>query len=285
MSGKDGNKKYRDSVFRDYFNEPVRLMSLCNAVLDTEYRDAGKLHINTLEGIFFDNQKNDISCTLEDNFLVLIEHQTSVNNNMPFRCLSYVAELLNNLIKDKDKLYHKALIRFPCPKFFVLYDGDAKEPLQREMRLSEAFGSDSSTLELVVTALNINFGLPQPLLAKCQYLRDYSTLVGKVKEGIHAGFTRKEAISRAVKFCLDNGLMKGYLEEKSQEVFNMLVLQWEQDKAIRASYEDGRDDGISEGIEKIALKMIRLGKPLEDILQITDLPIERIKKIANGLKS
>lgn len=65
----------------------------------------------------------------------------------------------------------------------------------------------------------------------------------------------------------------------------MLALQWEQDKAIRASYEDGRDDGISEGIEKIALKMIRLGKPLEDILQITDLPLERIKKLADDLKS
>ena len=65
----------------------------------------------------------------------------------------------------------------------------------------------------------------------------------------------------------------------------MLVLQWEQDKAIRASYEDGRDDGISEGIEKIALKMIQLGKPLEDILQITDLPLEKIKKLADGLKS
>lgn len=65
----------------------------------------------------------------------------------------------------------------------------------------------------------------------------------------------------------------------------MLALQWEQEKAIQASYEDGRDDGISEGIEKVALKMIRLGKPLEDILQITDLPIERIKKLANGLKS
>ena len=204
---------------------------------------------------------------------------------MPFRCLSYVAELLNNLIEDKDKLYHKALIRFPRPKFFVLYDGDAKEPLEREMRLSEAFGGDGSTLELVVTALNINFDLPQPLLAKCQYLRDYSTLVGKVKEGLRAGLTRKAAISRAVKFCLKNRLMKGYLEEKSQEVFNMLALQWEQDKAIRASYEDGRDDGISEGIEKVALKMIRLGKPLEDILQITDLPLERIKKIADGLKS
>jgi len=281
VSGKEANTKYRDSVFRDYFNEPNRLLSLCNVILGTDYKNSQKLSINTLEGIFFDNQKNDISCVIENNFLVLIEHQTSVNNNMPFRCLSYVAELLNNLVVDKDRLYHKALIRFPRPKFFVLYDGDAKEPLQREMRLSEAFGGDSSTLELVVVALNINFGVSQPLLKKCRYLREYSTLVGKVKEGIRAGLTRKEAISRAVKFCLDNGIMGNYLVEKSKEVFNMLALQWEQDKAIRASYEDGRDDGI----ESIALKMIRLGKPLEDILQITDLPIEKIKKLADGLKS
>ena len=281
MPGQNANAQYRDSVFRDYFNAPARLLSLCNAVLGTEYRDAGKLRINTLEGIFFDNQKNDISCTLEDNFLVLIEHQTSVNNNMPFRCLSYVAELLNNLVIDKDRLYHKALIRFPRPKFFVLYDGDAKEPLQREMRLSEAFGGDGSTLELVVTALNINYGLPQPLLTKCRYLRDYSTLVGQVKEGIRAGLTRKEAISRAVRYCLDNGLMKGYLEKKSQEVFNMLVLQWEQDKAIRASYEDGRDDAI----ESVAVEMIQDGEPLEKIIKFTKLSMERIKELANGLKS
>lgn len=283
MSGVEGNKKYRDSVFRDYFNETNRLLSLCNAILGTDYKDSQKLNIST-EGIFFDNQKNDLSCVIENNFLVLIEHQTSVNNNMPFRCLSYVAELMNNLVEDKDKLYHKALIRFPSPKFFVLYDGDAKEPLKREMCLSDAFDGDNSTLELVVTALNINFGLNQPLFVKCRYLREYSTLVGKVKEGIRAGLTRKEAISRAVKFCLANGIMGKYLEEKSQEVFNMLALQWEQDKAIRASYEDGRDDGISEGIEKIALKMIRLGKSFADISEITDLPIERIKKIATNAK-
>ena len=276
------NKRYRDTVFRDYFNNEERLLSLCNALLGTA---ATALKINTLEGTFFDRQKNDISCVVENNFLVLIEHQTTVNENMPFRCLSYVAEIMNNLIVDKDKLYHKALIRFPAPRFYVFYDGNALQPVKREMRLSEAFTGSDTALELVVTALNINFGLEQPLLSKCRYLREYSTLVGKVKEGIRAGLARKEAISRAVKFCLDNGLMKGYLEEKSKEVFNMLALQWEQEKAIRASYEDGRDDGISEGIEKVALKMIRLGKPLEDILQITDLPQERIQKLSDGLKA
>ena len=268
------NNRYRDTVFRDYFNNEERLLSLCNALLGT---DAAALKINTLEGTFFDRQKNDISCVVENNFLVLIEHQSTINENMPFRCLSYVAELMNNLVVNKRKLYHKALIQFPAPRFYVFYDGDAKEPLQREMRLSDAFDGDNSTLELVVTALNINFGLPQPLLEKCKYLREYSTLVGKVKEGIRAGLTRKEAISRAVKFCLENGLMKGYLEEKSQEVFNMLALEWNLDDALTARYEDGRDDGI----ESIALKMIRLGKSLADISEITDLPPERITELAD----
>ena len=272
------NKRYRDTVFRDYFNDEERLLSLCNALLGT---DAAALKINTLEGTFFDRQKNDISCVVENNFLVLVEHQSTINENMPFRCLSYVAELMNNLIEDKDKLYHKALIRFPAPRFYVFYDGDAKEPLQREMRLSDAFDGDNCALELVVTSLNINYGLNQPLLEKCRYLHDYSTLVGKVKEELRLGLTRKEAISRAVKFCLDNGIMGNYLVENSMEVFNMLALQWEQDKAIRASYEDGRDDGI----ESVALNLLTMGLTVEKIQEATKLSIERIKELAEKLKN
>ena len=51
------NSRYRDSFFRSYFNEPVRLLSLCNAVLGTQYTNLDKLNINTLEDIFFDKQK------------------------------------------------------------------------------------------------------------------------------------------------------------------------------------------------------------------------------------
>ena len=152
----DYNARYRDSVFRSYFNDPARLLSLCNAVLDTKYDNPDALNINTLEGIFFDKQKNDISCTIDNHFLVLIEHQSTVNENMPFRCLSYVAELLNNFVKDKNKLYYQSLITFPKPKFFVLYNGDKSEPLQRKMRLSDAFGGDSSSLELIETTAYLN---------------------------------------------------------------------------------------------------------------------------------
>ena len=208
---------------------------------------------------------------------------------MPFRCLSYVTELLNNLIKDKNRLYYKDLISFPRPKFFVLYDGDKNEPLQRKMRLSDAFGGDSNSLELIVTAFNINFGLPQPLLENCRYLFDYSTLVGKVKEGIRLGLSHRDAISRAVKFCLDNGIMGNYLVEHSEEVFNMLALEWNMDDALAARFEEGRnegrDEGINVGIESVAINMLRRGKSLDDIHADTNLSLERIKELAKNAQS
>ena len=33
------NRQIYDTVFRDYFNHPARLLSLCNAVLRTQYSD------------------------------------------------------------------------------------------------------------------------------------------------------------------------------------------------------------------------------------------------------
>lgn len=274
------NSRYRDSVFCSYFNDSTRLLSLCNAVLGTQYTNPDEVNINTFEDIFFSKQKNDISCTIDNHFLVLVEHQTTVNENMPFRCLSYVAELLNNFIENKRKLYNKRLIHFPRPKFFALYDGDKNEPLRRQMRLSDAFDGDSDSLELVVTAFNINYDLQQPLLEKCRYFSDYSPLIGKVKEGIRLGFLCRDAIRRAVKFCLDNGIIGDYLVEHSEEVFNMLALEWNMDDALKARFEEGRD----EGMESVALNMLRRGKSLDDIHADTNLSLERIKELVKNVE-
>ncbi len=281
----DANSQYRDSVFRSFFNEPTRLLSLCNAILGTNYDDPGKLEINTLEGIFFDSRKNDISCSIDNQFLVLVEHQSSVNNNMPFRFLAYVAELLNKLVTDKRKLYKEQLIKFPAPKFFVLYNGNEFEPVEKIMRLSDAFGGDSSSLELIVTAFNINRGVDAPLLGKCPYLRDYSTLVGEVKDGLTKGLPLRNAIIRAVKVCLDNGIMGDYLIKHSEEVFDMLALEWNLDDAKQAWFEEGMEKGLEKGLEKgreaVAVKLIRCGRPFDEIHELTELPLQRIQKLAN----
>lgn len=275
---KKDNTKYRDSVFQSFFNEPICLLSLCNAILETSYNDPTKLEINTLEGIFFDRQKNDISCSIDNHFLVLVEHQSTVNNNMPFRFLCYVTELLNNLIKNKRKLYQENLIFFPAPKFFVLYNGNKEEPTKKIMRLSDAFHNNSDSLELIVTAFNINNNVNQPLFNKCPYLNNYSTLVGKVKEGITKGLSYHEAITYAIKFCLTNGIMSNYLLEHSEEVFNMLALEWNMNDALQARFDDGIEQGIEKGLkqgsENIALKLINMGLSFTDIQKATELPLQ-----------
>mgnify|MGYP006873018635 FL=1 len=116
------------------------MLSLCNALLNIHYSDPAELEITTLDGIFFDYRKNDISCKIRQLFLVLIEQQSSVNLNMPFRCLAYVTDLLNKLIKNKRTFYRNQIIRLPSPKFFVLYDGN------------------DFSLELIVSVININYG-------------------------------------------------------------------------------------------------------------------------------
>lgn len=284
---KKANAKYRDSVFRSFFNDPTRLLSLCNAILETNYDDPTKLQINTLEGIFFDRQKNDISCTLDNHFLFLVEHQSSINNNMPFRFLCYVTELLNNLVKNKRNLYRENLLFFPTPKFFVLYNGDKAEPMKKIMRLSDAFKGNSSSLELIVTTFNINNNINQPLLNKCPYLNDYSVLVGKTKEGFHSGLSRHEAIISAIKFCITNGVMKDYLENHAEEVFNMLALEWDMDDALQARFDDGIEKGLKQSQENIALKLIHMGLPFTDIQKATELPLQRINELAkfNGGKN
>ena len=66
-------EKYRDGLFRDYFSDKNRLLDLCNALLGETGNNPEEIKITTLEGVFFGNLKNDLSCIYRNNFLVLIE--------------------------------------------------------------------------------------------------------------------------------------------------------------------------------------------------------------------
>lgn len=263
------NAQYRDSVFRDYFNDKVRLLSLCNALLNMNYEDPNLLEINTLQGNFFSGQKNDISCRIDNKWLILIEHQSSINPNMAFRCLLYVSQLLNNLVKNKNTLYQGESLIFPEPQCFVLYDGDDAEPLIKEMRLSNSFSNSNGRMELVITSYNINHDLNQPLLKSCSYLNNYSTLVGKVKQGLRTKLSRREAIIQAINWCIANNIMTDYLTVKRDEVFSMLDLQWDFDEAKLAWFEQGKKQELLENLKSV---MNKLNFSAEKAMDFLDVP-------------
>ena len=87
------NREYKATLFSELFNEPDRLRELYNALAGTDYGEDTPVEINTLENVFFNDLKNDVSFTIDDKYVLLLEHQSTLNNNMPLRCLMYIARV------------------------------------------------------------------------------------------------------------------------------------------------------------------------------------------------
>ena len=73
--------------------------------------------------------------------------------------------------------------------------------------------------------------------------------------------------------------MGNYLVEHSEEVFNMLALEWNINDALQARFEDGYEDGRNKEREAVAIKMLRKGKSFDEVQEFTDLPVQRLEQL------
>ena len=167
-------RNQKDTIFRMLFREKENLLSLYNAVNKTAYANTEDLEITTLENAVYMNYKNDVSFVF-DFQLMLYEHQSTVNLNMPLRNLFYVTDVLQGRIWNED-LYSQTLVKIPAPKFIVFYNGVDLQPEQMTLRLSDAYEKEQEQpeLELTVSVYNINLGYNAELLETCHVLKEYA---------------------------------------------------------------------------------------------------------------
>lgn len=134
-----------------------------------------KLPSTLWKEFFFGKVKNDLSCLYRDNFLILVEHQSTPNENMPLRALFYVAELFKQYVEPfKEKIYRLNQIALPAPKFYLFYNGKKSEAAHREAKLSSAFKYESG-LELVVEIYNLNDNRNKKFISSVKSLNNYYT--------------------------------------------------------------------------------------------------------------
>ena len=119
-------RTYKDSLFRDIFNNEKRLSEVYTS-LAGEPTEPSEIRITTMDETFFSSEKNDVSFLVRDRHIVLLEHQSTVNENMPLRLLWYIAELYRQYVDPKAP-YRAKRIPLPAPKFYVLYNGKATMP-------------------------------------------------------------------------------------------------------------------------------------------------------------
>ncbi len=195
------------------------------------------------------NYKNDVSFVFGFE-LMLYEHQSTVNPNMPLRNLTYVTTILQGLTSEDD-LYGLKLVRVPSPRFVVFYNGTDPQPVKQVLRLSDAFlkKQEQPELELLVTVYNINWGYNQELMKACRLLKEYAQYVEQVRR--FAGtMTFEEAVETAVDYCIRNDILADFLTKNRAEAIAVSIFEYDEEKHLRNEREEGIRLGIEQGIEQ-----------------------------------
>ena len=244
------NRQYKDSVFRKFFNHENKIAELYQAIRPDDDIRAEDITIKTFDDVFIDQQRNDLSFLWKDQSVVLVEHQSSISPNLPYRLLVYSTLVqLPDFVKSQ-ALYSTTLIKIPAPHFYVLYIGNDMKSDEVTLRLSTSFKEKGADLELICHVLNITYKEHRKILEQCRPLWEYSFFVNRIEENKKRGMTLDDAIREAITYCIAHGIMKDFLEEHQEEVLKMFALKWDADEEKKVLRAESRAEGKAEGIEE-----------------------------------
>ena len=293
-------RNYKDRIFRMVFREKKALLALYNAMNETDYENEDDLKVTTLESAFYLEMKNDVSFVLYDE-LLLYEHQSTKNPNLPLRNLFYVSDVYSELTKDLF-LYGSVPVQIPEPKFVVFYNGLENMQEREVLKLSSLYAKKAEhiSLELETLVLNVNVGYNKILMERCRQLSDYAQFVSEVRKRLSKKIPLSEAVNEAVEDCIQRGILAEFLSKNRAEVIKVSIYEYDEEKVKRMfkeecmklgmeqgkqiGIEQGKQIGIEQGIEqaRVIFRLYISGKSEEDIARETGETIEMIHKVLKG---
>ena len=302
MTQEKTNRNYKDSVFVDLFAHDItakeNFISLYNALHGTNLKvETTDVQPVMLERVLYMKYYNDIAMLIDGKIVILIEHQSTINKNMPFRFLEYIARIYEK-ITTKDEKFGRKLVKLPIPEFYVFYNGKDDYPTESVMKLSDAFmqlgdndklknqfENENYPLEISVKVININVDKENQILKRCEALKEYSEFIEQVRYNIESEVP--EPFTTAIKEAIKKGFLSDYLNRKSTEVQNMLLAEYDYDTDIAVQRRESFEDGFSAGEERgrneakleTAKNLLSIGLSQDQIASVTGLSVEEIEKL------
>ena len=296
------NRSHKDSLFVDYFSKDLEwkqhFLSLYNALHGTNLQVADTtLERVNIDQVLYKSYYNDIAVLVDGQFILMIEHQSTVNPNMPLRLLEYIARIYGNIVDSRAK-FSRHLVPLARPEFIVFYTGNQELPPESYLYLSDAFPNQGQnadlTLELKVKVCTIKSEHPSPVVHSCPDLEQYVQFLELVEEAKAAD--RTEPLKWAIQEAVHRNILRDYLERKGGEILSILMTEYDYatDMAVQKeeAYEDGlfagREEGISIGLERgayqkaleTARSLLAYGDAPEKVALCTGLPLELVQQLA-----
>ena len=284
------NREIRSSVFADLFGDDElvgkkNFLALYNAIHGTdlkleETQIERKIIPQTISKTFY----TDVTMEINGKLIVFVEHQSTINNNMPLRFLEYFVHILYGIVPARAR-YWKSLYKIPSPEFYVLYNGSDPMPNESELKLSDAFiiEQENPLCELKVKVINIsgNEVLKLPIIQKCDILKEYCEFIATVfrkKALLKPDCTEEEersALEQAMKECIKKDILTDYLIRKGTEVINMFFGEYSYEEDVAAQREEAQEETKKE----TAIKMLKDNLPTDKVSQYSGLSIEKILEL------
>ena len=243
-------KKHKDRLFRFIFNQKSELLSLYNAVNDSDYTDENDLTIYTIEDFIYMGMKNDLSFLI-DCHLNIYEHQSTYNPNMPLRGFLYMASALKKYIAAKKlDIYASSTVSIPVPQFYVFYNGTRNVPDEQILRLTDSMPEDKrdkSCAQFEATMINVNADHSPKLMERCPKLYEYAVFISRIRENMTNSLPLEDAIEKAVMDCIHDNILADILRSHKAEVTNMILDEYDEKFHIASEKKLSFTQGVEAG--------------------------------------
>ncbi len=277
------NREVKNSVFIDLFcydkTAETNVISLYNALHEEPLPEGTKVEWMQLDNVIYMTLRNDVAFQVDGKTMVFSEHQSTINENMPLRSFLYAGRVYEQFVPDRGR-YRRKRIALPYPEFYTFYNGKEKYARDSVLRLSDAYRKESTKeimLELMVRVININLEEHHEILDKCPILKQYSQFMNRFRKNQEDG--QQEAYNRAIKTCIEQDILKDYLQRKRNEVCNMLIADYNYELDMEVQREEAKEEAYEELEEKLIRQNYRKGKTEQELADIFDVSIDRVKKI------
>lgn len=264
-------RKIKDSVFTNLFQEKKYLLQLYQA-LHPEDTDVTEDEIAdvTLKHVLVDADYNDLGFSVGNRLMVLVESQSTWSVNIIIRAVMYLVQTYHEYFKRTNQnLYGSKKVNMPKPELYMIYTGDRKYVPDIISLSDEFFDGEHIAIDVEVKVLyqeNENDIVGQYII--------FSKVYNEQRK--QHGSTKK-AITETIRICKNRNVLKEYLENKEQEVVDMMMTLFDDDQIMKAYTKDIREETAKE----TAKEMIRDGElPLEKIAKyVPSLSMEELKKL------
>ena len=94
------------------------------------------------------------------------------------------------------------------------------------------------------------------MLQKCRPLNDYSEFVALVRKYVKEMKNLEKAIERAINDLPEDSVLKPFLLANKAEVKLMCITEYDEERTLRLTFEEGKEEGIEIGEDRGELKTL-----------------------------